>query len=96
MTISKEQALKLLAPKWDTIFESHDIAALREYIESVDSDTSIRAELRRAAMHISPWSFIQDLSDQAWDLADRWCPEGMGRLGNDELSNFLLMVAEAL
>ena len=94
MTISKEQALHLFRQSiYPYALSGTQADALYSYIESVDSDTSIRAELRRAAMTGEPMSTI------AWDIV---CDFAWGYskiyslLNQEDRRTFYLMVAEAL
>jgi len=94
MTISKDIALDCA-----TMLESFAPTAyadLIDYIESIDSDTSIRAELRRAAMTPDPFD---ETSAVVGMVADSFCFFGEGPIGawDEEMQSwFLLMVAESL
>ena len=94
MTISKEQALRYVNTAFVGL-TSDDYGALMGYIESVDSDTSIRAELRRAAMTDGPLH----ISTAAWLVADAFVyfyEPVLPQMPSDERSWFFLFVAECL
>ena len=90
MTISKEQARELICEADMSYSECVD---LLNYIESVDSGTSIRAELRRAAMDNTVPSVVA-----LW-VADAFVTQSEVSWAFDRASCrswFYLMVAEGL
>ena len=100
MTVTKKQAqaaLDKMALAYGTQLYCKPlqdlIDAMPDYIESIDSDTSIRAELRRAAMDQS--IALSREADSQPNIFTEF-HEYLCDLTNEQYSWFLLMVAECL